>query len=378
MKNKKLIICFLGNASTVHMIKWAGFLSGNGHDVHLFSFENPETQDLKGINMHIIDRKKYLGLKPINFLMNLPSNLSQLKKLIKEIKPGIIHAHYVSSYGIIASLLKFRPFVVTVWGSDVLVAPKNFFPLKLAIKYAFSKADLITCDAEHMKEAMIKLGVNESKIKIINFGVDTKRFMPGPKSEEIKERLGFSNNKLIISLKWPDPISDYETLIKAAILVLKKNPESRFIILGPTSFPSYLKELKNIVNKLGINNEFKFLGNVSYDKVPEYLKTSDIYVSTSLSDAGLSSATAEAMSCGLPVIITDFGDNKKWVENNKNGFLFETKDYKRLAEKITYLLNNENIGKEFGEISRRIIREKNDYYNEMAKMEKLYFGLINK
>jgi glycosyltransferase involved in cell wall biosynthesis len=123
---------------------------------------------------------------------------------------------------------------------------------------------------------------------------------------------------------------------------------------------------------LGISDSVKFVGFIPNEKLPEYLASADVYVSTSLSDAGLAASTAEAMACGLPVIVTDFGDNRRWVKNGVNGFIVPLRDPKTLADKIVYLLKNENIRKEFGIRNRIIIEKKNNYYKEMERMEHIY------
>lgn len=378
MINEKLTICFLGNASASHTIKWARYFSEKGHNVHLLSFDLPETDDLRGIKMHILKRKIPTITNSYNTFINLLFSLNKTRKIIKEINPDIVNAHYISSYGTLAFLAGFRPLVFTAWGSDILVNPKRNLAIKIFTQYILKKADLITCDAEHMVKAMVNLGASESKIKIINFGIDTKKFSPGAPNEKIRKELDLYNKKIVISLKWSDPLSDIETLIKAAYIVIGREPEARFLIIGPSSFPEHFEKLKNMVKDLKITKEVKFLGLIPYEKIPEYLNLSDVYVCTSLSDAGLASSTAEAMACELPVIITDFGDNGKWVENEKNGFLIPLKDYNMLAEKIIYLFDNHDIGKKFGELSRKIIGEKNDYYREMEKMENIYKGLIQK
>jgi glycosyltransferase involved in cell wall biosynthesis len=104
----------------------------------------------------------------------------------------------------------------------------------------------------------------------------------------------------------------------------------------------------------------------------------DVYVSTSLSDAGIAASTAEAMACGLPVIVTDVADNRDWVEDGDNGFVIPVKSPKLLAEKIIYLLKNENIRKKFGKSGRKIIEERNNYYKEMEKMENIYEKLMER
>jgi glycosyltransferase involved in cell wall biosynthesis len=95
-------------------------------------------------------------------------------------------------------------------------------------------------------------------------------------------------------------------------------------------------------------------------------------VSTSLSDAGIAASTAEAMACGLPVVITDFGDNGRWVKNGEGGFLFRPGDHEALAQAIVWLLTHEGARSAFGRVNRTTIEQHNDYEKEMAKMERLY------
>ena len=374
MEDKKLTICFIGTAESVHMLKWAKYFSERGHNVHLISYKVPVAKyDIGRVNLYLIKKKFPIQIWPLNTILNLPFTLIRVKKLIKEIKPDIINGHYITSYGTLAALLGFHPLVNTAWGSDILVTPKKFLPCKWSVKYALKKADLITCDAEHMKKAMTKFGVPASKIRIINFGIDTQRFSPGPKNKELKERLGISEKKIIISLRSLYPIYDIETIIKAAPFVLKEYPKTIFIIAGE-GFQE--NELKNLAKELNVSGSIKFVGFIPNEELPDYLRTADVYVSTSLSDAGIAASTAEAMTCGLPVVITDTGENRKWVKNGENGFIIPIKNPEILAEKIIYLLKNEDISKKFGERNRKIIEERNDYCKEMAKMEEIYYSLL--
>jgi glycosyltransferase involved in cell wall biosynthesis len=84
------------------------------------------------------------------------------------------------------------------------------------------------------------------------------------------------------------------------------------------------------------------------------------------------------MACGIPVVITDFGDNYKWVKNDVNGFLVPLKNPDALAEKIIYLLKNPEVCRVFGEKNRMIIEEKNNFDEEMEKIEDLYIDLIQR
>jgi glycosyltransferase involved in cell wall biosynthesis len=172
-----------------------------------------------------------------------------------------------------------------------------------------------------------------------------------------------------MSLRNLEPIYDVETLIKSVRIVLKKVSKAKFVVVGEGSQEMFLREL---AEKLQVSQNICFIGSIPNKEVAKYLASSDIYVSSSLSDAGLAASTAEAMACGVPVIITDFGDNKEWVENGVNGFLFPAKDTNSLAENIIYLIDHEKERTKFGEINQDIINKKLNHLKEMAKMENLY------
>jgi glycosyltransferase involved in cell wall biosynthesis len=314
-------------------------------------------------------------MRVLNYLINSVPMMLQIKRLVKNINPDIIHAHYIMETTLLGAASGFHPFVVTPWGSDVLIATRKSRMSGWVTKYVLKKADLITCDAEHIKEPLTKLGAEPQKIKLIYFGTDTRKFNPGQGDEKLREELGILASPTIISLRRFEPVYDVESLITAVPLVLREVPKAKFLLVEKGSQEA---ELKKLAKSLGVSDSVKFVGWVPEDELPRYLALADIYVSTSLSDAGLASSTAEAMACGLPVIITNFGDNKKWVEDGVNGFIIPLKAPQVLAAKIIYLLKDKETRKRFGKINRGIIVERNNREKEMEKVAKLYEELIEK
>jgi len=307
--------------------------------------------------------------------LRYPYDTIKVRRLIKEIKPDVLHVHYAVGYGLLGALSGFHPFVLSVWGSDILVAPKQSKIYKLTVELAIRMADIIHCDADHIIAPLIKLGANLEKIKLIYFGVDTQKFKLIQGKEKLRRELGIFDSPTVISLRNLEPIYNVETLINSIPMVSKEIPEAKFLIVGGGSQEAKLKEQ---AKSLDIFQSVKFTGRIPNDELPEYLNSADIYVSTSLSDAGLAASTAEAMACGLPVIITDFGDNKKWVEDGTNGFLIPLKDPEALASKIIALIRNKEVREKFGRINRQIIEERNDWQKEMRKVEELYQVLMER
>lgn len=365
-------ICYIAGAGSVHTQRWVKHFANSGDDVHLITDAAAGVHDLHGVTLHELSLRD-LRIPIVSYGVNLLLNLAQVKKLLREIRPDLIHAHYIMSWGFLALLSGFHPFVLTVWGSDVLIDPQRYPILKPLMKNALRRADLITCDAQHMMETMIRLGAREEKISTINFGVDMLKFAPGPRNDIIKSRLRIAGHPTVVSLRSLRPIYDVETLIRAIPLVAHKVPEARFVIAGDGEQRAYLEKL---ARSQGVLESVRFVGWIPSSELPEYLNSADVYVSTALSDAGLAGSTAEAMACGLPVIVTEFGDNGRWVEDGVNGFLVPPQNSKALASKIVHLLLNTGDRMKFGAANRQIIETRNNREKEMEKVRRLYERII--
>ena len=367
-------LCYLADAESIHTQRWLSYFVDKGHEVHLISLKSFGDNDvIKNEKLHVLKRLQP-QIRVISFPINLLSDTIQVRKSIKKIKPDIVHAHFVANYGVLGALTGFHPFVVSAWGSDVLVAPKNSRIIKNLVKFTLKKADLVTCDGENSIDALIKLGERLQKIKIILLGVDTKEFNPNQGDKKVREELKVFDSPTVISVRNFDEVYDVESLITAIPLVLKQVPDAKFIIGGSGSQENYLKEL---AKSLGVWNSTRFTGWLPRNEFAKYLASADIYVSTSLSDGGISVSTTEAMACGLPVVVTNSGDNRNWIKDRENGFVVPPKNPKLLAEKIIYLLETEDVRKRFGNINREIIEQKADYKKEMEKMEIIYEEIIN-
>lgn len=360
-------ICYLAPASDIHTQRWAKYFVEKGDEVYLISLEAP-FENLENINLHLL---KLLGVRTgvFKYAIQPLYVLRQLKKLIKEIKPDIVHGFPVETLTIVGGLTNFHPYIVSTWGSDVFIYPKESKLRKYTVPFTLRRADMITCDGANTEEAMIKMGIKGEKINRVLHGVDVRIFNPLCKDERLKEKLEISDSPTVINTRRLRPICDVETLVKAIPLVLREIPEAKFIIAGEGNQKDYLMGLAKSLN---VFEAMRFIGWIPNDELPKYLSSCDVYVSTSLSDSGLSSGTAEAMACGLAVVITDFGDNRMWVEDGVNGYLIPLRSPETLASKVVHLLRNREVREEFGQVSQQIIEERNNWEVEMGKMRKIY------
>ncbi len=176
-------------------------------------------------------------------------------------------------------------------------------------------------------------GYNKSKTIVI------PNCFPNISNPIKREKIG---KKIIITVARFQPQKDYETTIRVIAEVKKYRQNFEFIIVGH----GYLEpKIRQWVKDYGIEDCTTI--HISPDNVQEILKSSDIYLSTSLYE-GTSNSIMEAMNWSIPIVATNIGDNDQLVINEWNGFLSKIGDFKDLANHIVKLLDNDKLRVEIG------------------------------
>ncbi|MBI4283999.1 MAG: glycosyltransferase family 4 protein [Chloroflexi bacterium] len=357
-------ICFVAVAGSIHTQKWVDYFAQRGHEVHIISFSigGKYSASVRLYQLPTLLPQVWAVSRYINWWLWF----RQVRRLVSKIKPDVIDAHYVTPYGYLAIASGFHPVVLTAWGSDILVAPKQSRWYRLLTKYSLKKAEIVICDSEMMQKELLGLGAIPSQIRVIYNGIDTQEFRP-QRGQGV--RLGIPEKvPVVISTRNLRPVYNVAMLVRAIPLVLEQEPQARFIIIGDGEQREHLDSL---ASSLGVADNVRFLGWVAHDELPAYLAASDIYVSTSLSDS-TSLSLQEAMACELAPVVTDLPANREWVNDGENGFIVPQDNPKALAERIICLIRDKETRERFGKEGRKIIRERAEYEVEMSKMEKIY------
>ncbi len=264
-------------------------------------------------------------------IFTLPSRVFALRKILKELKPDIIHARsrVPAWIAYLANKSSGIKFVTTVHGFNSI----NFY------SSIMQKGDRVICVSNAIKEYIqTNYNTNEDIIHVIPRGVDTKLF--NKESVDLKFVSEFINkycldNKFIISsIGRVTQLKDYETFLKAVNEIKKEKPNVIALIVGGVRSDKndYLESLKKLIKDLDLEKNVIFTGSQS--KVAEIYFLSDVIVSSSKKPESFGRAVAEAISMDKPVVASNHGGVKDIIIENKNGFFFEVGDYKDLSEKI--------------------------------------------
>ena len=349
-------VLFIAPGNSIHSYKWIDAISqfDTSDTIHWFSYE----PFLKPPSNLI---KSYTPRRSLSFpLFRITIYVLFLIRSLFQFKYNIVHIHSAGTYSIFAiicHLLGIR-YILTPWGSDIIFNSKNFFKKPFLVS-ALANSTHITCDAQFVKDLVLDLSPS-SAVTIINFGIDTHFFTNQNKATS---NLLPSHSKHNFN-RSHEPVYNIETLILAAKLLRNKGISFKLQIAGTGSLTSSLVEL---VRSFQLESFVHFSGRYNYSDLPTILSDNNIYISTSLSDAGISASIAEAMSCGLVCIASDSAENPLWITHGVNGFLFNTGSPESLFNVLLDCLEVREQWPSIVKSARQTIRDRNDINVEIRK-----------
>jgi glycosyltransferase involved in cell wall biosynthesis len=350
-------ILFLSDAGTHHTHRWVNYFVDRGHRCYLVTLD-------EGIKTKT--KEFLLPTKTLPDFLRYPLSVGRIRRIVAETQPDLINAHFVPNYGLIGALLKFHPLVISTWGSDVLISPEKSFLHRLRAQYVLSRADLVTADAEVSARAVRELGVESARIFVSPMGV--QRSLLGLHEKKEKPYL------LVLSNRRLEPLYDLSTLLRAVPQVKKElQKEVRFVILGEGS---QRDRLAGMARELKVEKWVEFKGEVSRERLLDYYRESDIYVSTSRSDS-TSVSLLEAMNFGLIPAVTDITGNREWIEDGENGFLFPISEPETLAQKIIKAIHVSDLWHDFRRKNEVIIRSRAIWEDNMQIVEERFTQLAS-
>lgn len=345
-------VLFLSDAKSIHTRRWAEHFRDQGVQVHVASFRS---EKIAGVEVHELPT---YGLGRMGYFLAVPV----LRRLAKQLAPDVVHAQYVTSYGFLAALAGLRPLVLTAWGTDVLISPRESRVMHWLASYAVRRADVVTTVAQHMNSAVASLGVPVDEVTAVPFGVDTQKFVPpaAPRPEAMPLRLICTRNF--------GPVYSVHTLIKALQQVAARGLNLQVDLVGEGPLKS---DLETQVAEAGMGSWITFHGHVDHTRLVQLLARAHIFVTPALSD-GNNVSLNEAMACACFPIATDIPANTQWIQHGVNGLLYPPGDAHRLAECISQAAADVDGRTRAGVFNREIVETRADWRVCVARMKDIY------
>jgi len=258
-------------------------------------------------------------------------------------------------------------------GSKAL-SPKRFVhPLiKLRLSIA-KKANFYVAQTNEVKKELIEFGVKKGQIRSLPNSVNENVFKPIRNKKILRKKLGLPTDE--VTVMFCGRLVQRKGLVflfKAWRKLSQKKVNLILLGSGKNQPDSIEEELRRTAKKENMGNIY-FLGEKQKLEVAEYLKAADIFVYPSIHSEGTALSVLEAMSSGLPVIVTKVGGLKTVVSNNDNGLLVEKRNSEALYSALMFLINNPGQRAKFGKKAREKVLKK----YSLAKVAEDYFNFLS-
>jgi len=302
---------------------------------------------------------------------DVPELVASLRKVIKRIKPDLIHAGPIQTAAFIAVLTGFRPILTMSWGFDLMEYIHRGKWWEWVTGYVLKRSTFFTSDAAVTRNVAVEYGMNPEKTVVFPWGVDLDQYTPKPwqtggrgngKTEE-----GDKAFTLFCNRSW-EPRYGVDVLAKALVRAADTNPGVRMLLLGGGS---QANRLRQILLQGGVLNLVQMPGQVSQTDLPSWYHRADLYISPSHVD-GSSVSLMEAQASGLPCLVSDIPANKEWVTEGENGWLFPDGDAGALAAKITQAIEQRDTLPAVGRAARSVAEARADWRKNSQKLMYAY------
>lgn len=334
-------ICFIADANSIHTHRWISPLIERGYEITLLSY-TPVNKNLP-FNFPVIDLPRKFNIPRLRFMVWG----IWMRSFLKQLQPDILHAHQIQAAGWLGAMTGFHPFIVSSWGSDLLVEPyRSGFRRKL-VKTVLARSDRLVYTSLPQLDSAINLGYAQERMRLIPWGVETKVFHPSHQEKAItRQKIGIDPRALLVfSPRGVSPIYQIDRIIQAFAQVSANFPDARLLLLKSSFQPSYLAELEAYVHQHAMeDNVIWFSQERTFDMEPmaRLYRAADVTVSFPTSE-GYGLTVYEAIACGCPTIISDIRTFEGVLQDRMHTLKVPADDTPALAEAMTLMLASPSL-----------------------------------
>jgi len=175
------------------------------------------------------------------------------------------------------------------------------------------------------------------------------------------------NGNVVLTVGRINPVKNPIIWLKVVDKATKKKPSTKFIWVGADE--EQMKQMSNKIKEKGLVENIQI---IKYDSnLFDYYSRASIYFQPSLSEShGI--AVIDAMAAGLPCVVSNVGGMPESVAGNETGFICESSDVEGFSEKISLLVSDTKLAREFGEKGRRRVRKLFSEETQKKKLKSIY------
>lgn len=342
-------LALLGDAPSIHLQRWALAMDARGFEVHVLSAAPAAVGSLPVTTLAPVRRR-------LDWFVRVPA----VRRALARIAPDLVHAHYLTSYGLLGALGGRRPLVLSAWGSDILVTPRESVLARWLTGRLLRCAALITADSRDVLAEIARYRPR-GRLAEIFWGADTSRFVPDTTPHQ-----GFQ----VASLRAWEPNYRIDVLLRAFAVLHHDAPATLHLFGGGSAGPA----LRALALELGLGDAVRWHGKLAPEPLAAALRGCDVSVSVPASDA-TSVSLLESMACALPVVVSDLPANRQWIDAD-GGLVVDGADPAALAAALGALRDDPARRRRMGRRNRARIEADGSSAAQMDRMAQLYRELL--
>ena len=263
-----------------------------------------------------------------------------------------------ASFGPIGLLFKkvFNiPYCILAFGADTILHPRIRWQKRVRM-WTLSHLELAVANSHFTAQRLARLGVDESRIRVIPPGTDFGKVNLNVSVRDVVEKHNLIGQRVILTISRLSLHKGHDVVIKAMPIVLRHVPDAVYIIVGRGPAEPYLR---SIVEKEGLKEKVLFAGFVPDSALRKYYLVSDLFimVSREIQDIGTVEGFGivflEANACLKPVIGSTAGGIRDAILDGITGFLVDPLNHDAVAEAIIRVLTDRDLTLRMGEQGRR-------------------------
>jgi len=349
-------ICYIAHSRSHFTRPYVDYFARQGHEVHLVSLLGPGLPN--AVNHPPLRREPGPWVRHVAYLRALPT----IRRIVRSLRPCLLHAHYLSSNGVCAAFSGGHPLVVSVRGSDLRGA---WNPVRSAmLRYALARADIVNPVSRAFEGPLRSLGVPSAKMLILTQGVESRRFTaarPVHRTGPVR----------IVCTRDLRSVCNGARIVDALAILQERGVPFMFTFAaGGPQEPS----LRRAAKRHGLGERVRFLGGYEQEELPAILEAADIYVSATLSD-GASVSLLEAMSSGAFPVVSDIPGNREWLSGAGDALLFDPRDPAALARCLVHAMQDPELRRKAALINRVTIETRAERVTNLERLAGVYRDL---
>jgi len=296
-------------------------------------------------------------------LLHLTSSLEyrraagRLGEIASGVTPEVIHCAKAVPEGVLGWWLGQRrgtPFWCYVHGEELTLAHTSR-ELKWMTARVLARAERVVANSRHTQRLLVeRWAVQPDRITVMHPGVDSTRFVPAPRDEQVRARLGWSNRQVVLTVGALQKRKGQDTLIRALPRLRERFPSLLYCIAGEGWEQDYLQEL---VRALGVEDFVQFRGVADDAELVACYQQCDVFAlpnrQVGWDFEGFGIVLLEAQACGRPVVAGLSGGTAEAMDAGSSGLAVDCSDPEGLTQALTTLLADPVAADRMGAHGRR-------------------------